>query len=155
MIDWYRQREPREQLVLALGTILAVVVIGWTFVWTPLRDGANELDDTVIELSRQVIDLRRAATLSAATAPGTVSRDAPSLFVLVDQTARPFGLTFTRTTPENNDAITVSFRDARFDRLIGWLIELRQGHGFAVVSASFSGTDGTGLVSGQVRLDRS
>jgi general secretion pathway protein M len=155
-MEWFRQREPREQLMLSLGALLAIVIVGWTLVWSPLRTGTGELADSVGERARQVIDLRRAADLGTAAAPGTATADARSPLVLIDETARPLGLSsaITRSTPEP-DAITVSFRDARFDRLMQWLIELEQTHGFVVVSTSLTGTEGTGLVSGQVRLDRS
>lgn len=157
MIEWFRQLAPRERLVMTAGAILAVVIVAWTFVWSPLRTGATELDATVAERSRQVVDLRRAASLDLASGPGTAARDAPTLLVLVDQTARPVGLSgaITRTTPDGANAIRVSFRDARFDRLLDWLIDLHGTYGLAVSLASFTGTNGAGLVSGEVRLERS
>jgi type II secretory pathway component PulM len=156
-MEWFRQLAPRERLALTTGAILAVIVVGWTFVWSPLRAGAVELDATVAERSRQVVDLRRAASLNAGSAPGAAMRDAPTPLVLIDQTARPMGLSgsITRTTPDGADAISVSFRDARFDRLLDWFVDLERTYGFTVVSASFTGTNGAGLVSGQVRLERS
>jgi type II secretory pathway component PulM len=153
MIDWFRQREPREQLVLGIGATLAIVIVGWNFVWLPLRDGASELNATVAERSRQLVDLHRAAGLSASTAV-QANADAPSLLPLVDETARKLGLVFERQNPDGPDAITVSFRDARFDRLIGWLIDLEQTYGLAAVNVSFTQSGGQGLVSGQIRLER-
>ena len=157
MIERFRRLAPREQLVLGIGTVLAIMIISWSLVWAPLRDGASELDASIEETSRQVVDLRRAANLSSSSATGLITQDASSLIVLVDQTARPIGLAsaFTRTNQDGADAISVTFRDARFDRLIGWLIELEQVHGVAVVQVNFSRTGSSGLVSGQVRLDRS
>lgn len=156
MIEWFRQLAPRERLVLTAGAILAVVIVGWTFVWAPLRTGAAELDATVAERSRQVIDLRRASGLASASGAGAAMRDAPTPLVLIDQTARPMGLSgsITRTTPDGANAISVSFRDARFDRLLDWFVDLDRSYGFAVASASFTGTNGAGLVTGQVRLER-
>ncbi|HUF72888.1 MAG TPA: type II secretion system protein M [Gammaproteobacteria bacterium] len=156
-MEWFRQLTPRERLALTTGAILAVIIVGWTLVWSPLRTGAAELDATVAERSRQVVDLRRAANLNAASAPGAATPNAPTPLVLIDQTTRPMGLSgsITRTTPDGANAISVSFRDARFDRLLDWLIDLERTHGFVVVSASFTGTNGAGLVSGQVRLERS
>lgn len=156
MIERFRQLAPRERLMLAAGAILAVVIVGWTFVWSPLRVGTIELDTTVAERSRQVVDLRRASALNAASGAGAATRDVPTPLVLIDQTARPMGLSgsITRTTPDGANAISVSFRDARFDRLLDWLVDLDRTYGFAVASASLTGTNGAGLVSGQVRLER-
>ena len=157
MIDWFSQREPRERLILGIGSILVVVIIGWSFVWAPLRDGAMELDEAVAERARQVIDLKRAAGLTARTSVPTAGPDSPSLLVLVDETARPLGLatTFTRSNQDGPDAVNVNFRNARFDNLISWLMNLEQQYGLAVVTVSISRTGEAGLVSGQVRLDRS
>jgi type II secretory pathway component PulM len=157
MSDWFRQLAPRERLVLAAGTLLAIVIAGWTFAWSPLRVGASELDAAVAEQARQIVDLRRAANLDPSSTTGPATQDAQSPLVLVDQTARLAGLSgaITRSTPDGTDAINVTFRDARFDRLLEWLIDFEQSHGFAVVSASFTGTNGAGLVNAQVRLDRS
>lgn len=155
MIERLKQLAPREQLVLGIGTVLAIVIVGWSFVWSPLRSGASNLDLEVAERSQQVVDLRRAASLGTASAPGSILEATRSLIVLVDETARPLGLQFSRTNLDGADAIRVSFSEARFDRLIGWLISLEQTHGVSVVTASFSRTSNSGLVTGQIQLDRS
>ena len=155
MMDRLKQLAPREQLVLGIGTLLAIAIIGWSFVWSPLRNGADELDSEVAERSQQVVDLMRAANLDASSTAGSILEGTRSLIVLVDETARPLGLEFTRTNLDGADAIRVSFADARFDRLIEWLISLQQAHGVTVVTASFSRTRSSGLVTGQVQLDRS
>lgn len=157
MIERFRQLAPREQLILIVGTLLAVLIIGWQFVWSPLRENAGELNLANAERSRQIVDLRRAAGLSSTSMPGIGASDDPNLIFLVDETASPLGLTtsFTRTSPDGADAINISFTDARFDRLLQWLIDLEQNYGVSVVTTSFSRTRSTGLVSGTVRLDRS
>ena len=157
MMERFKQLAPREQLMLGIGTLLVIVIIGWSFVWSPLNNGAIDLDAEVAERSQQVVDLRRAANLNTSSAQGSILEATRSLIVLVDETARPLGLTsaFTRTNQDGADAISVSFRDARFDRLIGWLIDLEQAYGIAIVTANFSRTGNSGLVTGQIRLDRS
>ena len=157
MMDWFNQREPRERLVLLIGAVAVVVIVGWRFLWEPLRDGTIELDASVAERSRQVIDLKRAAGLAASGVAPAATGSSSSLLVLIDETARPLGLatTFTRSNLDGPDAVNVNFRNARFDRLMGWLMELEQQHGLAVVTASISRANDAGLVSGQIRLDRS
>jgi type II secretory pathway component PulM len=75
---------------------------------------------------------------------------------LVDETAQPLGLaaSFTRTSPDGADAINVTFRDARFDQLVSWLIDLEQNYGVRVATTNFTRTGSSGIVSGQIRLDR-
>lgn len=157
MMEWFNQRERREQVVLVLGAVLAILIIGWSFVWSPLRDNAVELSASTAERARQVVDLRRAAGLNTSSAPALATDQAPNLIFLVDETARPLGLNsnFIRTNPDGADAITISFREARFDRLISWLVDLEQTYGVYVVTSNFSRSGNSGLVSGQIRLDRS
>lgn len=157
MRDWFTQLAQREQLVLGVGALLAIVIVTWTFVWSPLRDGTAELEARVDERAREVIDLKRAAALESAPATGTASIDSTNILFLIDETARQLGLesAFTRSSPDGPNSITVSFTGARFDLLLGWLIDLEQVHGVAVVRASFTHSGSDGFVNGQVRLDRS
>jgi general secretion pathway protein M len=157
MMEWFQQREPREQLVLGLGLVLAILIVGWRFVWTPLESGAEQLEQSVIEKSRLLVDLRRAAALRASATPAASDAGAPTLVVLVDQTARPFGLasTFTRSIPDGADHLTIVFRDAPFDVLMSWLVDLEQQHGVVPdTSASFKATGEPGLVTGRLELER-
>jgi type II secretory pathway component PulM len=156
MIERFNQLAPRERVVLVVGVLLAVTIIFWSFVWSPLRDGADQLDNSIAERSRQVVDLRRAANLSASSGPVLANGNTQSLLFLVDETARPLGLasSFSRTSNDGADAINVTFRDARFDRLIGWLIDLEQNYGVRVVNTNFTRTGNAGIVSGTIRLDR-
>jgi len=154
--EWLSKLEPRERVVLGLGGLVAAVIIGWTFVWSPLRDRAAELDTAVADRAREVVDLRRAANLAATPGVAINEAAASSLLVLIDETARSVGLTaaITRSNQDGPDTISVSFRGARFDQLLSWLVDLEQRYGLAVVSAGVTPA-AAGFVDGQVRLDRS
>jgi general secretion pathway protein M len=156
VIDRFRQFAPRERVVLSIGAVLAVAIVLWSFVWSPLRDSTSELDAATFERSRQVVDLRRAANLNASLTPVVAAGNSPVLLYLVDETAQPLGLaaSFTRTSPDGADAINVTFRDARFDQLVTWLIDLEQNYGVRVATTTFTRTGSSGIVSGQIRLDR-
>jgi type II secretory pathway component PulM len=155
MMEKFRQLAPREQLAIVIGGFLAMLIIGWSFIWAPLRDGVSARRDSVGERATQVVDLRRAAQLDAATGSAdSAAIDSSSLVFLVDQTSRPMGLTFPRSSPDGPDAINITFRDERFDNLLDWIIDLEQTHGVGVVSASFTQGAGPGLVNGQLRLER-
>jgi len=158
MIERLQQLAPREQLVLGVGTLLAVLIIGWTFVWAPLQSGSARRSEAIEAQARLLVDLRRAANLRGSTeANPTSGANTQSLVVLVDQTARPHGLagSFSRTRPEGQDSIHVTFRDASFDALIAWLIELERQYGVAVLTVnSISAAGPPGLVNGQILLGR-
>jgi type II secretory pathway component PulM len=156
MLERFRQLARREQIVLITGAVLVVWIIGWRFVWAPLDNGAAELSESVADNARLVVDLQRAAELS--TGPGTTLPTAAtqSLVTLTTETARSIGLdgVLTRRSPDGNDAINVSFRDAPFDIFVSWLASLEREYGLRVVIASTSPTGEPGFVDGQIRLER-
>jgi len=154
MKEWFLSREPRERLILAVGAVLAVVIIGWQFVWVPLSSGVERLDSTVDAQTRLLVDAQNAA----AVAPRDASRprNEESLYVVVDRTTRAHGVaqTVTRTTQDGATGLTITFTGAPFDALIDWLVTLDGEHGVAVETAQFNATQQAGLVNGQVQLRR-
>lgn len=157
MRAWFDNLNPRERLIVGVGGTLAVLLVAWAYLWTPLVTRASELDSAVADKRLLLIDLQRAAALSA-NAPVTASarESAESLVVLVASTADSVGLSdsFSQTRPDGADSINVNFRDAPFDILVGWLVLLDSTYGVAVESATFNGTDESGVVSGQLFLTR-
>jgi general secretion pathway protein M len=155
--DWFNGLQPRERLILGVGGAVAAIVVVWGLIWTPMRSSTVDLRDTVAEKTRLLTDLQRAAQLQPGVSGGTPSRGNQSLVVLVDSTGRSFGLAgaFTRTRPDGQDAISVTFAGAPFDALISWLIDLEQTYGIVVDSASMTGSGEPGLINGQLFLRRS
>ncbi|MDX1562630.1 MAG: type II secretion system protein GspM [Gammaproteobacteria bacterium] len=154
MIERFRQLETREQAILLSGIVIATLLICWQFIWVPLHAGTAELDEAVDDKSRLVVDLQRASGLQS-TAAVPAGDPSQTLMLLVEQTSRPLGLALSRTRMDGNDVINVSFQDAPFHLLVAWLTELEQVYGVTVVSASVADARSPGLVTGQVRLDRS
>lgn len=158
MIERFRQLAPREQLILGVGAALAVLIIAWSFVWTPLASAVDELRESVREQSRLMVDFKRATGL-----PSTTSRSAAGgaadLNQLVDQTARPMGLAtaFTRTAFEADGSVfRVTFQNASFALLVDWLVALDREHGVQAGTVQLTpGSHGPGFVSGWVVLGRS
>jgi len=158
MPAWFTDLGQREQVILLGGVAAAVLIIAWAFVWTPLHDGAFELDESVAEKHRLLANLRRVEGLggsAVSTIPGAAA-STQSLVLLVDQTHRNHGLadTLFRNQPEGNDVIRVTFQGASFDALISWLSALQRAYGVEVESASFDGMPQPGIVSATLVLRR-
>ncbi len=157
MSAWFENLNPRERLFVSVGGVLAVLLVAWAYLWTPLLTRASEFDGAVADKRLLLIDLQRAAALAANTPVTAAAREsAESLVVLVANTADSIGLSdsFSQTRPDGADSINVSFRDAPFDILVGWLVLLDTSYGVAVESATFNGTSESGVVSGQLLLTR-
>jgi len=156
MKAWFESLAQRERNIVVAGGILALLIVAWTFVWAPLRDGALELDGSVSEKHQLLANLRRVESLGGAGASGTSVAPTQSLVLLVDQTHRAHGLagTLSRNQPDGSDGIRVTFQSASFDELVSWLGALQQSYGVLVESASFDGTNQQGIVSATLVLRR-
>jgi type II secretory pathway component PulM len=156
MMERFNQLAPREQLILGVGAALAFLIIGWSFLWTPLASAVDELRESVRDQSRLMVDLKRAASLPSTNVASAAGSSAQDLAALVDQTARPIGLApaFTTQRPEvDNVNYRIAFQNASFALFVDWLVALDREHGVTASFVSFQpGTRGPGLVSGQVVL---
>lgn len=159
MIERFRQLALREQIVLGGGAALAFLIIGWSFVWTPLADTVAELRDSVEDRSRLMVDLQRAAALPSSGAAAAAGAGSQELMALVDATARPLGLnsSFQSQRYDADGTFRVAFQNAPFAQLIDWLIALDREHGVRAdtVLNLVHATRGPGLVSGQLVLSGS
>lgn len=157
MREWFGRLEPRERWILSGGVVLAALIVFWAFAWLPLRRASAELYQSVADKQALLTDLRRAEALRRGAASSARPALTESLVVLVDQTARAQGLasSFTRTRPDGATGISVSFQNAAFDDILAWLAQLHSAYGVSVESASFTGAEQHGLVTGQVFLRRS
>ena len=156
MRAWFESLAPRERIMVLAGTGVAALIVMWTFVWTPLRDGAVELDDAVTEKHQLLANLRRADAVGGSPVSGVSAAATQSLVLLVDQTHQAHGLggTLARNQPDGSDGIRLTFQGASFDELISWLSEL-QGYGVSVETANFDATSQPGLVRATLVLRRS
>ena len=156
MRDWFAGLESRDRTMLLAGAVLAVLIIWWGLVWTPLGNRNLELAGAVVEKQRMLATLQRARAMSDTSAAQVDAATRQSLVLLVDQTHRSFGLEgrLLRTQPDGADGIRVTFQEAPFDGLIGWLGAMQASYGIAVESATVDGTRSPGVVNATIVLRR-
>lgn len=153
MKEWFESREPRERLILAVGAAVVVVLVAWKLVWSPLSNGVERLDSSVESQSRLLVDAQTAAAL-APRAAASSSRSTQSLRVVVDSTARSHGIPLAQIRETGTTELTARFQRSAFDALLGWLVTLESEHGIVVQTATITGSQEPGLVTGQVLLIR-
>jgi general secretion pathway protein M len=155
MKAWFYGLQPRERWIVGAGGALAVILALWLGVLRPLHNETVDLRDAVAAKQRLLLNLGRVEGSKLGGAPSAPQDGAPTLYVLVSNTAQQHGLTLPRTRPDGTDGINVTFQNASFDALLGWLVSLETEHAVAVESASFSTARQPGLVNGQLFLRRS
>lgn len=156
MRDWFTGLETRERLILSAGGVLAVVIVWWGLIWMPLSSRNLELTEAVTEKQRMLATLQRARAVAPAPGLQVDAATRQSLVLLVDQTHRSFGLDgrLLRTQPDGTDGIRVTFQEAAFDGLVGWLGTMQTSYGIAVESATIDGARSAGVVNATIVLRR-
>ena len=156
MRDWFESLAPREQWLVGGGGILAICIVVWALVWTPLRAGALELNDKVASQEKLLADLYRAEALKRTGGRNSPTNRGGSLVVVVDQTTRAAGLqsALTRNQPDGSNGIRVTLKDAQFDSVVRWLADL-SATGVLVETVSVDQTRQAGIVNCTLVLRRS
>ena len=155
MKAWFDTLEPRERIIMLVGGAVAVLILAWSFAWTPLRNANLNLDAMVTEKHGILADARRVQAPD--TPPAAAATPAESLVLIVDRTHRAHGLggTLSRNQPDGENGIRVTFQRVPFAQLVSWLGALQQGHRIVVISANLDGTQQPGLVNASLVLRRS
>lgn len=149
MTDWWRAREPREQLLVALGGAVFVLVVLIQFVIIPVIAGkadarqafeneARMLDAVVAELASRPVTLAAGSN----TAQSSLSGDA--LRTAVTTLARERGLSVARVQSGADGRISIAMESADPKAVFGWISECRAQYGVVVSRATLSESrDGT------------
>jgi general secretion pathway protein M len=156
---WWRGLGERDRRILAIGTVVVVLLLGWAFVWYPLARAREQLQARVERERADLSWMRKSAgelaTLRAKGARGQVDRQGKSLLALADVTARGAGLggALKRDEPTGPKSVRVSFETANFDALIGWVDALGRDYSVQATDLSADRVDGVGLVNARVVLE--
>lgn len=159
MQGWWKQRDAREQKILLVGGVLAVVLLVWALVWYPLQRSRAELRVRVeaqrIDLEQMRSDAARVGQLRGQGARAKVERQGKSLLALADATARGAQLAneIKRVEPVGGKSVRVSFEGASFDAVSDWMEGLARDFGVVATDFSADRAEGNGRVNARVTLE--
>lgn len=158
MIEWFRSRSPREQLVLASGMAVLFLVTLWLLVWEPLNERLGEYQARVAQQQTILLQLQQLAAeadqLGDRPDSGKARGD-QSLLSLADRTVRAAGLAgaLRRIEPDGERRVRLWLQQAPFDPLVAWLQSLTSDYGIQVFAANIDQGDSTGLVIADITLE--
>jgi general secretion pathway protein M len=156
---WWQGLAERERRMLAVGAAVVALLLGWSFVWYPLAQARDSLQQRVARERTDLAWMQQTAgefaALRSKGARAQVDRQGKSLFALADVTARGAGLatSLKRVEPTGNRSVRVSFESANFDALIGWVDGLARDYGIQATDFSADRVEGLGLVNARVVLE--
>lgn len=155
LASWYAGLAARDQRILRFGA-MAVVAILLIWIFLPLQRALGAARQHVADQQADLEWMNRVAPTLAAAGPGlaAATATAESLVVLIDSSARESGLgqALTGSQPAGNGAMRVTFENADFNLLSGWLSRLSAQHGVRVEAASVTATSSPGMVNASVQM---
>ncbi len=154
-MKWWRDRNPRERLLIAGAGAAALLAGAWEFGYKPVvayREDARQafvrskalLDDVTVRAG----ELKAMQALSSGKAP----RADQSMRVTITTTAHDMGVTISRLEPESSGGLTVWFEEVGAEPLHGWIARLQEDHGITVGKASIRRHDSKTAVRAQILL---
>lgn len=147
----YQELSDREQRLVQI-LLPVVVVLLLSVVWWGLHKASTKAAQHYNE-QRQLQVLMQARASDLAGARPAAASDEP-LMLLVSRTAASQQLSLTRQEPEGESGVRVSFEQAGFNALAGWLNLLQQA-GVSVAEAQIDAREGApGQVSARLVLSR-
>ena len=157
--DWFEQLKSREKLIVSVGTVVVTVALIVSLGIRPLYVNSARTAERVANKEALLAKLEQAATrLSSANrgSAGAIESASQSMVVVVDKSARSFGLGqyLTRNQPDGGTGIRLRFEGAPFDDLVTWIAEIQTRYGMTTVSASFDQAGARGRVNCSLVLDR-
>lgn len=140
--------------VLIYGGIAVAVMLLWALVWDPLTDARQTLRLQVAEHQSTALWLQQIRPqVVGRNISNTGLPNNKSLLRLADETLRAAGMAaaIERIEPGNEDQVRIWLRDASFDQLAMWLIQIGNQYSVFAEQLSANRADDSGLVN--VRLE--
>lgn len=155
----YRELQPRERLIVAIGAGVLALTLIYLVLWEPF---AKARERQLAALADERAFAERLESISAviqrarASGQGAVQGGGQSLLTLVDQAARlpELGKAPTRLQPDGEQEVKIWFEDVPFDNLGRWIGILQSRYGISVSGAEIERRASPGLVNARLSLVR-
>ena len=155
---WWQAREARERRVLAIGAVVAVVMLLWALVWKPLQDQRIALAEGNQRLAADLALMRAAAGELGERQLGEDadrSRAGRSLLALADAGIREIGLagSLRRIEPSGDGRVRLRLESVPFDPIAEWLERRARAPGVGTAELTATRTQNPGRVGQQMLIE--
>lgn len=150
--DWYRALAAREQRMVAIGGVAALLLL-LIGAWLPVERRVGRLEQQVQTQQSDLAWLRSVAPQLATLRESRSPAGNESLVVMADRVAHETGIARSLNTQAGSDGtLNVRLEQVAFDSLLNWAGELVQRNGVRVVSANIESGTASGVVSATIVL---
>ena len=144
--EWWHSKTPREQGILAWGSLIVILIVLYTLAWLPLSRERTRLEAAIPAQRAEVAELKSLA--DAVTQARTTQQPAAAIIAANDLSARLTAAAQTRAiSPKpaevrliDTTRATLQLREAHASRALLWLSALPQETGWRVETAEISHT---------------
>ena len=157
LLSRWRALELRERIVIASGTVIALVMLFYAFVWMPMQRDLSHLRVNVPKTRTELVLMRAQARevkkLQAVSGPVASAGD---LLTKLERSAVERGLrrNISRMEPDGDHAVRLALDGIRFNDLMRWLADLHQQVGVRADTATISAEASPGVVNARLLLRR-
>ncbi len=153
-MDKFLELKHREQVIVVLGGLLALIMLLYLLVWTPLQEQADSLRAQNIAIAAAVarVDTLASRLLAVRESGGKIAGSATNISQLVNSRAARLGLKVSRLQPNSRGELQVRFEDVSFNDVLSWLHQLEVNDGLSTREVSITRASLPGVVSATVRV---
>jgi len=157
--EWFLQLVPREQMLVSIAAVLAIITLIVTLGVRPSVSNTTRGHERVADKRQLLSELERVAERigpQTGTGQATPGAGNQSLVVIVDRTTRNNGLApyLKRNQPDGTASIRLRFENAPFDAVIEWLGIIKSQHGLRTTAANIDTTSAAGRINCNLTLSR-
>jgi general secretion pathway protein M len=159
LMSRYRELQPRERLIVAVGAGVLALTLIYLVLWEPFAKARAHQQAALAEqraLAERLETIAAVVQRARASGLGAVQGSGQSLLTLVDQAARlpELGKAPTRLQPDGETEVKIWFEDVPFDNLARWIGILQSRYGVSVSGAEIERRAASGLVNARLSLVR-
>lgn len=159
MSNWFNNLLPREKTIFITGLLIVIVFLLYEFAWVTASGQIKQLQSRVGTTQHQLEELQQIAikyhSLDDIEEPASEKFHGPILSI-IDSSSRDYGLKnhIKSLTPNGNNQVRLTFKQADFNNLIEWLTDVSLEAGLLIMQIDVNQADEEGLVDVNLTLAR-
>jgi len=129
IINWWEEHDSREQMMIAVGGFIAVLILFFLFVISPIMDWHAQEKKRLAQARADVSEVQMlAARIQAKKQSGNSAKGGQSLAVVIDKSIQENELVMRGFQPGSKKDARLRLENAPYPALTQWLYDLEYKH---------------------------
>ena len=134
----WQELEQRERVMLSVGGVLVILILFYSFVWSPMRQSIYNYHALLPNKRADLMWMQSQADNYKKTKQTSRTSNKP-LLTIIEETAQQAGLReqIQQMSPgDNNNEVRVWLSETSFDEWVKWIDSLSRQHGVSINTAN-------------------